>query len=220
MTKAGFDSAHLKSLKDRIEQQKTAKVTKKPITQPVVRVEPTSLKTSTSTPLVRKVAQPGAPETYLGFTTNFHDAQKVTRKVKRKTDEPKQHQEVTRKTATTQPRITTSSWRANAKNAKKLLKKQETTSQQSKEVEKPKEEEKQDVVDKILSDDVKGILRELQLDVIPQTEPTAVAAAVVPPKKKKPTAAAPVPPPEEEKKRHYIYKYQLFLFKVFTQYVL
>merc|ERR1711935_890759 len=85
--KSGFDSAHLKSLKDRIEQQKTAKVTKKSITTPVVRVEPTSLKTSTSTPLVRKVATPGAPETYLGFTTNQGEA-RVTRKVKRK-EEPK-----------------------------------------------------------------------------------------------------------------------------------
>ena len=198
MVKSGFDSAHLRSLKDRIEQQKTAKVTKKSITTPVVRVEPTSLKTSTSTPLVRKVAAPGAPETYLGFTTNQGEA-RVTRKVKRK-EEPKLETPPVRKTA---PKITTSSWRANAKNAKKMLKKQEKSAPPS---EKPREttddtkdEEKQEVVDKILSDDVKGILRELQLDVIPQTEA---------PKTKKPVrisheTAAPAPQPEEEKKRHY-----------------
>ena len=50
-----FDLVNLQSLKDKIEQQKVAKSTKKKITTPVVRVEPTShlLKSSTSTPLVR-----------------------------------------------------------------------------------------------------------------------------------------------------------------------
>ena len=85
---------------------------------------------------------------------------------------------VTRKTTT----ITTSSWRANTKNAKKILKqtkktetkaKAETTVEAEVRPEHEEIDEKQEAVDNILSDDVKGILRELQLDVVPASEQPA-----------------------------------------------
>ena len=99
---------------------------------------------------------------------------------------------VTRKTTT----ITTSSWRANTKNAKKILKqtkktetkaKPETTVEAEISPENEEIDEKQEAVDNILSDDVKGILRELQLDVVPASEQ--------PVKKAKKSTLHQAPPP-------------------------
>ena len=146
-----LDLVNLTSLKEKIEAQKVAKSVKRSITTPVVRVEPTSVAKSTSTPFVRKVASSGAPEHYLGFSTNQTP---VTRKTKVRKEKAAEEPAPTRKTAT----ITTSSWRKNTQNAKKLLKKKKSESK-SKQPEQPAEpenetkvdEEKQTAVDNILS---------------------------------------------------------------------
>jgi hypothetical protein len=225
-----FDEINFESLKNTIQKQKNSKPKPSviPSFQNPVQVRPENL--------VRKVASTVAPDSYLGFTTGSAVTNKKPRLTvkplnNRDSSGPMTHNSTPVRKIASRPKnnetnkITTSSWRKNTRNAKKIIESEKTKLATETEVNEPEvlpepevkiannqsEEQSpsefENIIENNISPEVFGILKELQLDLVPENKlssslpkPEQIQKTKI---KKSNAQSAITVIPQQEKKRHY-----------------
>ena len=156
----------MESLKSKIQKQKSSKAKAPAVQRSIIKTP-----APPSTVLNRKMASSAAPEAYLGFNTGPVSRKTVTKKI---INHDLSASQPSRKVARlTKSEITTSSWRKNAKNARKLLKQQSDIKFESKvspnDIHKPVPMEQDadlHMDDEIRDEDTKSIVDEIKKNEI------------------------------------------------------